>query len=91
MVGENGRLKCGQCGDTSTEWSKMLESTCEMDSMCIAPIANGPLAHYIEGMKIVRKVISNAPLPCGYQGCLSTGMPVSSCNCILYRLLCISL
>ena len=70
MVVENVRLKCSQCGDTSTSWNdKMSESECQVDSVRCFPVPNGPLARYIEGMKIVRKVTSNAPIPCGNRRC----------------------
>ena len=73
MVVENVRLKCSQCGDTSTAWNdgKMSESECRVDSVRCFPVPNGPLARYIEGMKIVRKVTSNVPIPCGSKRCRS--------------------
>ena len=71
MVVENVRLKCSQCGDTSTAWNdgKMSESECQVDSVHSFPVPNGPLARYIEGMKIVRKVTSN--VHCGNKRCRS--------------------
>ena len=77
MVVENVRLKCSQCGDTSTAWNdgKMSESECRVDSVHCFPVPNGPLARYIEGMKIVRKVTSNAPIACGAKRCRSGDSP----------------
>ena len=77
MVVENVRLKCSQCGDTSTTWNegKMSESECRVDSVCCFPVPNGPLAHYIEGMKIVHKVTSNVAIPCGSKHCRSGDSP----------------
>ena len=77
MVVENVRLKCSQCGDTSTAWNdgKMSESECRVDSVRCFPVPNGTLARYIEGMKIVRKVTSNAPIPCGNKRCRSGDSP----------------
>ena len=39
------------------------------------PVPNSLLARYIEGMKIVHKVTSNAPLPCGSKRCRSGDSP----------------
>ena len=73
MVVENVHLKCSQCGDTSTAWNdgKMSEGECRVDSVRCFPVPNGPLARYIEGMKIVHKVTSNVPIPCGNKRCRS--------------------
>ena len=74
-----GRLKCTQCGDTSTHCNdrprKMLESQCRMDSLRCVPVPNGPLARYIEGTKIVQKVIKNVPISCGNKRCKSGDSP----------------
>ena len=77
MVVENVRLKCSQCGDTSTAGNdgKMSESECVVDSVRCFPVPNGPLARYIEGMKIICKVTSNAPIPCGAKRCRSGDSP----------------
>ena len=77
MVVENDHLKCTQCGDTSTHCNgrKMLESECRVDSLHCVPVPNGPLARYIEGMKIVKKVIQNVPIPCGSKRCKSGDSP----------------
>ena len=74
---KDGQLKCTQCGDTSTHRNdrKMLESECRMDSLRCVPVPNGPLARYIEGMKIVRKVTKNIPIPCGNKRCKSGDSP----------------
>ena len=74
---KDDQLKCTQCGDTSTHCNdrKMLESECRMDSLRCVPVPNGPLARYIEGMKIVKKVTENAPIPCGNKKCRRTGSP----------------
>ena len=83
MVVENVRLKCSQCGDTSTAWNggKMSESECRVDSVHCFPVPNGPLARYIEGMKIVCKVTSNVPIVCGNKRCRSGDSP-STVYCI---------
>ena len=77
MAVENGRLKCTKCGDTSTHCNdrKVLESECRVDSLRCVPVPNGPLARYIEGMKIVQKVTQNVPIPCGNKKCRSTDSP----------------
>ena len=74
---KDGRLKCTQCGDTSTHCNdrKMLESECRVDSLHYVPVSNGPLARYIEGMKIVQKVTKNVPIPCGNKRCKSGDTP----------------
>ena len=83
MVVENVRLKCSQCGDTSTAWNdgKMSESECRVDSVHCFPVPNCPLALYIEGMKIVRKVTSKIPIPCGNRRCRNSDSP-STVYCI---------
>ena len=77
MVVENGHLKCTQCGDTSTHCidGRVLESECRVDSLRCVPVPNGPLARYIEGMKIVQKVTQNVPIPCGNKRCKSGDSP----------------
>ena len=77
MVVENDHLKCPQCGDTSTHYNdrKVLESECRVDSLRCVPVPNGPLARYIEGMKIVQKVTQNVPIPCGSKRCKSGDSP----------------
>ena len=77
MVVENGHLKCPICGDTSTHCidRKVLESECRVDSLRCVPVPNGPLARYIEGMKIVKKVIQNVLIPCGSKRCKSGDLP----------------
>ena len=77
MVLENGHLKCPKCGDTSTHCNdrKVLESECRVDSLRCVPVPNGPLARYIEGMKIVQKVTQNVPIPCGSKRCKSGDSP----------------
>ena len=74
---KDGRLKCTQCGDTSTHCNdrKVLESECRVDSLRCIPVPNGPLARYIEGMKIVQKVTKNVPIPCGNKRCKSGDSP----------------
>ena len=77
MVVENGHLKCPKCGNTSThykEW-KVLESECRVDSLRCVPVPNGPLARYIEGMKIVQKVTQNVLIPCDNKRCKSGDSP----------------
>ena len=77
IVVENGQLKCPKCGDISTHCSdrKVLESECRVDSLRCVPVPNGPLARYIEGMKIVQKVTQNVPIPCGNKRCKSGDSP----------------
>ena len=74
---KDGQLKCTQCGDTSTHCNdrKMLESECSVDILCCVPVPNGPLARYMEGMKIVQKVTANVPIPCGNKRCKSGDSP----------------
>ena len=74
---KDGQLKCTQCGDTSTHCNDrtMLESECRVDSLRCVPVPNGPLARYIEGMKIVQKVTKNIPIPCGNKRCKSGDSP----------------
>ena len=85
MVVENVRLKCSQCGDTSTSWNdgKMSESECQVDSVHCFPVPNAPLARYIEGIKIVQKVITNVNVPCDNKRCRKNGSPatVFCANC----------
>ena len=71
MVVENGRLKCSQCGDTSTVRNdgKMSESECRVDSLRCFPVPNGPLAHYMERRKLAHKVSRNTPIPCENRKC----------------------
>ena len=74
---KDGQLKCTQCGDASTHCNdrKMLENECRVDSLRCVPVPNGPLARYIEGMKIVQKVTKNVPIPCGNKRCKSGDSP----------------
>ena len=74
---ENGCLKCPKCGDTTTHCNdrKVLESECRVDSLRCVPVPNGPLARYIEGMKIVQKVTQNVLIPCGNKRCKSGDSP----------------
>ena len=83
MVVENDRLKCKQCGDTSTAWNgrKMSERECRVDSVHCFPIRNSPLARYIDGKKIVYKVTSNVPIICGNRRCRNSDSP-STVYCI---------
>ena len=73
MVVEGDRVKCGQCGDTSTHCSssEMFDSECRADIVHCVPVPNGPLSRYMEGMKIVEEVAKNAPIPCGNKRCRS--------------------
>ena len=73
---KDGRLKCTQCGDTSTHCNdKKVQNECSVDRLCCVPIPNSPLARYIEGMKIVQKVTKNVPIPCGNKRCKSGDSP----------------
>ena len=77
MVVENGRLKCPKCGDTSTHYNdrEFLESECRVNSLRCVPVPNGPLARYIDGMKIIQKVTHSVPIPCGNKRCKSNDSP----------------
>ena len=74
---KDGRLKCTQCGDTSTHCNngRELASECTVESLRCIPVPNGPLARYIKGMKIVQKVTENVPIPCGNKRCKSGDSP----------------
>ena len=74
MAVEGDRVKCGQCGDTSTHCSssKVFDSECRADIVHCVPIPNGPLSRYMEGVKIVENVAKNTPIPCGNKRCRST-------------------
>ena len=74
MAVQGDRVKCGQCGDTSTHCSssKVFDSECRADLVRCVPVPNGPLSHYMEGMKIVlEKIAKSAPIPCGNKRCRS--------------------
>ena len=73
MAMEGDRVKCGQCGDTSTHCSssEMFDSECRADIVRCVPVPNGPLSRYMEGMKIMEKVAKNTPIPCGNKRCRS--------------------
>ena len=83
LVVENAHLKCPQCGDTSTHWNagKMSRSECRADSVRCVPVPNGPLARYIEGVKVVQKVTKGVRIPCGNKRCKSVDSP-STVLCI---------
>ena len=86
---KDGRLKCTQCGDTSTHCNdrKMLENECRVDSLRCVPIPNGPLARYIEGLKVAEH-LQRTTIPCGNKACKSTNKPSESAvfcvECSLY-------
>ena len=84
MVVENVRLKCSQCGDTSTALNdgKMSESECRVDSVHCFPVPNGPLARYIEG-KAIAEVLKESTISCGNKTCQST-----SKRCIVFCVEC---
>ena len=83
LVVENAHLKCPQCGDTSTHWNdeKMSRSECRADSVRCVPVPNGPLARYIEGVKVVQKVAKGVRIPCGNKRCKTVDSP-STALCI---------
>ena len=83
MAVEGDRVKCGQCGDTSTHCSssKMFDSECRADIVHCVPVPNGPLYRYIEGMKIVEEVAKNALIPCGNKRCRSANS-ASTAYCV---------
>ena len=74
---KDGRLKCTQCGDTSTHCNnrKELESECGVENLRCIPVPNGPLVQYIKGMKIVQKVTENITIRCGNKRCKSGDSP----------------
>ena len=85
---KDGRLKCTQCGDTSTHCNrKMFESECRVDSLRCVPIPNGPLARYIEGLKVAEH-LQRTTIPCGNKACKSTNKSSESAvfcvECSLY-------
>ena len=82
MVVEGERVKCGQCGDTSTHCSssKVFDSECRADIVRCVPVPNGPLSRYMEGMKIVGEATKNAAIPCGNKRCKS-GNSTSTVYC----------
>ena len=86
MVVEGERVKCGQCGDTSTHCSssKMLDSECRADIVRCVPVPNGPLSRYIEGMKIVGEISTNAAIPCGTKKCQNPQSVVYCNECGLF-------
>ena len=77
MVLENDRLKCPQCGDTSTHCNteKGHKKECGVSSARCCPVPNGPLARYIEGTKIVQKIASDVAIPCGNKKCKRANSP----------------
>ena len=87
LVVGNAHLKCPQCGDTSTHWNdgKMLRSECRSDSVRCVPVPNGPLARYIEGVKMVEKMTGNTPISCQNTRCRSSDS-LSTVFCIDCRI-----
>ena len=83
MVVENVRLKCSQCGDTSTAWNNgiMSESECRVDSVHCFPVPNAPLARYIEGMQVIHKVTSNFSISCSNKRCRSSDSTAYCTDC----------
>ena len=77
MVVENVRLKCPQCGDTSTHSNdeKDRKKECVVSNARCCPVPNGPLARYIEGTKIVQKIANNVAIPCGNKKCKTADSP----------------
>ena len=84
---KDGRLKCTQCGDTSTHCNdrKVLESECRVDSLRCVPVPNGPLARYIEGMKVAEQ-LQRSTVPCGNKACQTENEPsvVFCVECSMY-------
>ena len=83
----DGRLKCTQCGDTSTHCNdrKVLESECRVDSLRCVPVPNGPLARYIEGLKVAEH-LQRSTIPCGNKACQTENEPsvVFCVECSMY-------
>ena len=77
MVVENDRLKCPQCGDTSTYCNDERDhkKECGVSSARCCPVPNGPLARYIEATKIVQKIANNIAIACGNKKCKTADSP----------------
>ena len=84
---KDGRLKCTQCGDTSTHCTdrKVYESECRVDSLCCVPVPNGPLARYIKGLKVAEQ-LQRSTIPCGNKACQTEYEPsvVFCVECSMY-------
>ena len=84
---KDGRLKCTQCGDTSTHCNdrKMLESECRVDSLRCVPVPNGPLARYMKGLKVAEQ-LQRSTVPCGNKACQTENEPsvVFCVECSMY-------
>ena len=86
---KDGRLKCTQCGDTSTHCNdgKVLKSECRVGSLRCVPVPNGPLSRYIEGLKVAQH-LQGSTIPCGNKTCKSANKPSESVvfcvECSLY-------
>ena len=84
---KDGQLKCTQCGDTSTHCNdgKMLESECRLDSLRCVPVPNGPLARYIEGLKVAEQ-LQRSTIPCENKACQTENEPsaVFCVECSMY-------
>ena len=71
---EDGRLKCPapSCGDCSTTWRQpdvVALPRCEARSKECVPVQCATVGRYVEGRKIVRKVISGERISCGNTTC----------------------
>ena len=71
---EDGRLKCPaqSCGDRSTTWRQpdvVALPLCEARSRECIPVQCATVGRYVEGRKIVRKVISGERISCGNTTC----------------------
>ena len=71
---EDGRLKCPapSCGDCSTTWRQpdvVALPLCEARSRECVPVQCATVGRYVEGRKIVRKVISGERISCGNTTC----------------------
>ena len=77
MAVEGERVKCGQCGDTSTHCSssKVFDTECRADIVRCVPVPHGPLSRYMEGMKIIGKASANVPIRCEVERCKNNNAP----------------
>ena len=76
-VREDGCLKCPapNCGDCSTAWPQLdvvALPRCEERARECVPVQCAAVGRYVEGRKIVRKVVSGERIACGHPDCNTT-------------------
>ena len=76
-IGEDGRLKCPapNCGDCSTTWRQpevVALPRCEERARECVPVQCATVGRYVEGRKIVRKVVGGERIACGHPDCNTT-------------------